>query len=154
MEQSAGLPACLTGCLSSFFVGRYWAVFRFETPRFGCLDWTTANVMMRKPLARWRYRRENLDLQYSSSLYVDGWCYVSFTFFVVRSRDTINVGWDGRIFDCDFNQQLGLGMGTAGTNAGASEKLRAVHVCHSPGSAYRPWPRFEHVSYVMHVCHP
>lgn len=42
-------------------------------------------------------------------------------------KDTINVGWDGRIFDCDFNQQLELGMGTAGTNAGASEKLRAVH---------------------------
>ncbi|CAM9257207.1 unnamed protein product [Ectocarpus fasciculatus] len=41
-------------------------------------------------------------------------------------KDTINVGWDGRIFDCDFNQQLELGMGTAGTNAGASEKLRAV----------------------------
>ncbi|CAM9664522.1 unnamed protein product [Pylaiella littoralis] len=41
-------------------------------------------------------------------------------------KDTINVGWDGRIFDCDFNQQLELGMGTAGTSAGASEKLRAV----------------------------
>ncbi|CBJ30512.1 conserved unknown protein [Ectocarpus siliculosus] len=41
-------------------------------------------------------------------------------------KDTINVGWDGRVFDCDFNQQLGLGMGTAGTNAGASEKLLAV----------------------------
>ncbi|CAM9762199.1 unnamed protein product [Scytosiphon promiscuus] len=41
-------------------------------------------------------------------------------------KDTINVGWDGRIFDCDFNQQLELGMGTAGTNAGASEKLRAA----------------------------
>lgn len=43
-------------------------------------------------------------------------------------RDTINVGWDGRIFDCDFNQQLELGMGTAGTNAGASDKLRAAQV--------------------------
>lgn len=38
------------------------------------------------------------------------------------------MGWDGRIFDCDFNQQLELGMGTAGTNARASEKLRAVKV--------------------------
>ena len=44
------------------------------------------------------------------------------------TRDTINVGWDGRIFDCDFNQQLELGMGTAETNAGASEKLQAVKV--------------------------
>lgn len=23
-------------------------------------------------------------------------------------RDTISVGWDGRVFDCDFNQQLAL----------------------------------------------
>lgn len=49
-------------------------------------------------------------------------------FFTRPHRDTINVGWDGRIFDCDFNQQLELGMGTAGTNAGASEKLRSVQV--------------------------
>ncbi|CAN0028746.1 unnamed protein product, partial [Sphacelaria rigidula] len=41
-------------------------------------------------------------------------------------RDTINVGWDGSIYDCDFNQQLALGMGTAGTNARASEKLRSL----------------------------
>lgn len=25
-------------------------------------------------------------------------------------RDTISVGWDGRLFDCDFNQQLDIGM--------------------------------------------
>eukprot|EP00903_Cladosiphon_okamuranus_P006603 g6450.t1 len=41
-------------------------------------------------------------------------------------KDTVNVGWDGRIFDCDFNQQLELGMGTAGTNTRASDKLRSV----------------------------
>lgn len=43
-------------------------------------------------------------------------------------RDTINVGWDGRIYDCDFNQQLDLVMGTAGTNVEASEKLRGLQV--------------------------
>jgi hypothetical protein len=26
-------------------------------------------------------------------------------------RDTLSVNWDGQIFDCDFNQQLGLGLG-------------------------------------------
>jgi hypothetical protein len=26
--------------------------------------------------------------------------------------DTINVGWDGKIYDCDFNQQLGYNIGT------------------------------------------
>jgi len=25
-------------------------------------------------------------------------------------RDTVSVGWDGRLFDCDFNQQLALGL--------------------------------------------
>lgn len=28
----------------------------------------------------------------------------------VMCRNTVNVGWDGRIFDCDFNQQLDMGM--------------------------------------------
>lgn len=28
----------------------------------------------------------------------------------VMCRDTVNVGWDGRVFDCDFNQQLDLGL--------------------------------------------
>lgn len=26
--------------------------------------------------------------------------------------DTVSVGWDGKVFDCDFNQQLGYGIGT------------------------------------------
>ncbi|KAG5175329.1 hypothetical protein JKP88DRAFT_271011 [Tribonema minus] len=41
-------------------------------------------------------------------------------------KDTVSVGWDGRIFDCDFNQQLGLGMGTAGTNEDAPFDLKTM----------------------------
>ncbi|CAN0022521.1 unnamed protein product, partial [Choristocarpus tenellus] len=41
-------------------------------------------------------------------------------------RDTISVGWDGKLYDCDFNQQLALGMGSAGTNAGTSKKLELL----------------------------
>lgn len=26
----------------------------------------------------------------------------------IMCRDTLSVGWDGRIYDCDFNQQLAL----------------------------------------------
>jgi radical SAM/Cys-rich protein len=26
-------------------------------------------------------------------------------------RDTVSVGYDGKLYDCDFNQQLGLGIG-------------------------------------------
>eukprot|EP01026_Neomeris_dumetosa_P010256 TRINITY_DN1380_c0_g2_i1.p1 TRINITY_DN1380_c0_g2~~TRINITY_DN1380_c0_g2_i1.p1 ORF type:complete len:411 (-),score=41.54 TRINITY_DN1380_c0_g2_i1:338-1570(-) len=28
----------------------------------------------------------------------------------VMCRDTISVGWDGRLYDCDFNQQLEIGL--------------------------------------------
>lgn len=28
----------------------------------------------------------------------------------VMCRNTVSVGWDGRLFDCDFNQQLDISM--------------------------------------------
>ena len=28
----------------------------------------------------------------------------------IMCRDTISIGWDGRLYDCDFNQQLEMGM--------------------------------------------
>ena len=28
-------------------------------------------------------------------------------------RDTVSVGWDGSVYDCDFNQQLGLGVSSS-----------------------------------------
>ena len=33
-------------------------------------------------------------------------------------RNTVSVGWDGKIYDCDFNNQLGFAVG--------SEKVRGV----------------------------
>lgn len=33
----------------------------------------------------------------------------------VMCTDTINVSWDGSIYDCDFNQQLGMGIGGSKT---------------------------------------
>jgi len=32
-------------------------------------------------------------------------------------RDTVSVGWDGRVYDCDFNQQLELGMASSSSAA-------------------------------------
>mmetsp|Transcript_27046 Transcript_27046/g.76075 ORF Transcript_27046/g.76075 Transcript_27046/m.76075 type:complete len:446 (+) Transcript_27046:137-1474(+) len=32
--------------------------------------------------------------------------------------DTVSVGWDGKIFDCDFNQQLGYGVGVDSIHRG------------------------------------
>ncbi len=28
----------------------------------------------------------------------------------IMCRDTVSVSWDGQLFDCDFNQQLALGL--------------------------------------------
>ena len=36
----------------------------------------------------------------------------------VMCRDLISVDWRGRLFDCDFNQQLGLGLGLAPVDPG------------------------------------
>ena len=35
----------------------------------------------------------------------------------IMCRDTISVGWDGRIYDCDFNQQLAMTMPAAAGSA-------------------------------------
>ncbi|CAM9292768.1 unnamed protein product, partial [Chrysoparadoxa australica] len=43
----------------------------------------------------------------------------------VMCKDTINVGWDGMLYDCDFNQQLKMGMGTMGTTRKAPENLQS-----------------------------
>lgn len=39
-------------------------------------------------------------------------------------RDTISVGWDGRVYDCDFNQQLELGLRRPGSD---SRQALTVH---------------------------
>jgi len=33
-------------------------------------------------------------------------------------RNTVSIGYDGRIFDCDFNQQLGYGIGSSSIHEG------------------------------------
>ena len=36
--------------------------------------------------------------------------------------NTVSVGWDGSLFDCDFNQQLGVGVGASADEKGLDEK--------------------------------
>ena len=43
----------------------------------------------------------------------------------VMCRDTVSVGWDGRLYDCDFNQQLALGMRCAP----AAGRTGHLHAC-------------------------
>lgn len=40
----------------------------------------------------------------------------------VMCRTTLSVGWDGRLYDCDFNQVLGLTL-----NSGAPDHIRDFH---------------------------
>lgn len=44
----------------------------------------------------------------------------------VMCRNTVSVGWDGKLFDCDFNQMLELGIASSSQNIGDfdSEKLK------------------------------
>lgn len=50
----------------------------------------------------------------------------------VMCRNTVNVGWDGRVFDCDFNQQLDMGIRYAQSHAkfgqGIASSLQCRHV--------------------------
>ena len=44
-------------------------------------------------------------------------------------RDTINVGWEGEVYDCDFNQQLKLQLADKGEEADVADlKLHAWDV--------------------------
>ncbi len=41
-------------------------------------------------------------------------------------RDTLSVGWDGRLYDCDFNQMLGLRLEPAGTRTVFEARAEAL----------------------------
>jgi len=45
----------------------------------------------------------------------------------VMCRDTVNVGWDGRIYDCDFNQQLDMGMRLPKSLGGAKPSVFSIN---------------------------
>jgi hypothetical protein len=53
-------------------------------------------------------------------------------------RTTLNVGWDGRLFDCDFNQMLDLPV-THGAPRTVADLLSALDAGAAPGAtASRP----------------
>ena len=55
----------------------------------------------------------------------------------VMCRDTISVGWDGVLYDCDFNQQLAIPLGE---QPGA---LDTAHPPHKPQAPHRPRTVFD-----------
>eukprot|EP00892_Ulva_mutabilis_P010330 jgi/Ulvmu1/766/UM010_0140.1 len=44
----------------------------------------------------------------------------------VMCRDTVSVSWDGSLYDCDFNQQLAMGMAPSSGNGGPSETVFTI----------------------------
>ncbi len=42
-------------------------------------------------------------------------------------RGTVSVGWDGRIYDCDFNQQLEMGLRSGFTHTVAVRVINHVY---------------------------
>ena len=49
----------------------------------------------------------------------------------VMCRTTLSVGWDGRLYDCDFNQMLDLGWHRGGRKPSTSS---TSHRCRTGGS--------------------
>jgi hypothetical protein len=41
----------------------------------------------------------------------------------VMCRDLVSVGWQGTVYDCDFNQMLSMAIDGAGAPAGADEHV-------------------------------
>lgn len=53
----------------------------------------------------------------------------------VMCRETVSVGWDGSLYDCDFNQMLGLGCGfgsPAHISSFSAEKLEGRRIVTAP----------------------
>lgn len=56
----------------------------------------------------------------------------------IMCRETVSVGWDGRVYDCDFNQQLEMAMGLAGLGGGAGADATASAPSSSSSSSSPP----------------
>ena len=42
--------------------------------------------------------------------------------------NTVSVGWDGTLYDCDFNQQLGMGIIGESQTGGKKQKLNVFDI--------------------------
>ena len=51
----------------------------------------------------------------------------------VMCRDTVNVSWDGRVYDCDFNQQLEMGIRYSCPPRTCSSQTGQVQAQHAGG---------------------
>lgn len=74
------------------------------------------------PIARYAsYLKRNNQLKEYMELLIENFNPASIA--GLMCRNTISVGWQGEIYDCDFNQQLGLGIEKENGNGSAPEYL-------------------------------
>lgn len=77
--------------------------------RFG-IEFSRLICLTNLPITRFkRYLKSNGQLENYQELLVDS--FNPATVDSLMCRDTINVGWNGEVFDCDFNQMVDLPMG-------------------------------------------
>jgi len=83
--------------------------YKIEMKKHFDIDFHSLYCITNMPIARYAsYLKRNKKLQEYNELLVE-----SFNPSSVQSvmcRDTISVDWQGTVFDCDFNQQLNLGL--------------------------------------------
>jgi radical SAM/Cys-rich protein len=81
--------------------------------RFG-IEFSRLVCLTNLPITRFkRYLKSNGQLENYQKLLVES--FNPATVDGLMCRDTINVGWNGEVFDCDFNQMVDLPLGARGS---------------------------------------
>ena len=62
----------------------------------------------------WRARREKLSGALRGFVLFFGAAFLFAQVERLMCRDTVSVSWTGQLYDCDFNQQLGLELPNTG----------------------------------------
>jgi len=84
--------------------------YRIELHRRFGLEFTRLICITNLPITRFKsYLRQNGQLESYQALLVEN--FNPSTVDGLMCRDTINVDWQGEVFDCDFNQMLNMPLG-------------------------------------------
>lgn len=87
--------------------------YRSELRRQFGIEFTRLICMTNLPITRFkRYLKSNGQLEHYQRLLVGS--FNPSTVDGLMCRDTLNVGWGGELFDCDFNQMIDIPLGGRG----------------------------------------
>ncbi len=104
------------------------AEYKVELKRAFDIVFNSLFAITNIPIARYSsYLKRNKMLDEYMQLLIDNFNPKSIN--GLMCRDTINVGWEGEVYDCDFNQQLKLQLADKGEEADVADlKLHAWDV--------------------------